>query len=195
MNALDIRPLARDEVAFVYHEYLEADFSDDERKPLSMILQSLDAGRYLCLGAFCGDQLLAYAFFIFDTAPAGRNYLLDYFAVREDLRAQGIGSRFLKALPGILPDPALMILEVENPDYAEDPGEKALRLRRIGFYQKNGAVDTGVAFWFFDVEYRLMGISMNGAACTPDRVRTAYTTTLRTVIPPALLRKNLRFHE
>ncbi len=195
MPVLDIRPLSREETAFVYNEYLRADFADDERKPLSAILRSLDAGCYLCLGAFSGGQLLAYAFFIFNQSPAGRNYLLDYFAVLESHRAHGVGSRFLQALPRHLSDPALLIIEVENPDFAADAVEKVLRERRIAFYRKNGAVDTGIAFWFFDVEYLLMGIPMQGTAWTPDQIRDAYTAILRSVIPPRVLRENQRFHE
>ena len=80
--------------------------------------------------------------------------LVDYYAVREDLRDAGIGSRFIRALvDGPLRDMDCVLLEVDNPEFAPDAAERGIRERRLRFYLRNGLSDTGVRASVFGVEY------------------------------------------
>ena len=61
-------------------------------------------------------------------------------------------------------------LEIENPDFAKDEEERALRERRRQFYLRNGIVDTGVNIELAGVEYRIMEMLV-GKPHTPDEIR------------------------
>ena len=54
----------------------------------------------------------------------------------------------------------------EAPYAAENPDEKKLRERRIGFYLKNGAVMTEHYWKAFGVEYNLLALPIEGADIT-----------------------------
>ena len=61
---MHIRTLEKDEIIDLYSKYLEVDFPDDELKPLSIMLDSLEKGIYDCIGLFESDRILAYAYFV-----------------------------------------------------------------------------------------------------------------------------------
>lgn len=89
-----------------------------------------------------------------DRAPVGfmvtrryRNILyLAYFAVRSDLRSRGIGGRALRELTAGNPE-SRVVVEFESPD--ERCADSEMRLRRKGFYLRNGFHETGW-FTFYD---------------------------------------------
>ena len=95
---MQFKPLTQDEIRYVYEHFMMQDFPDDERKPLQMILDAIDDGRYCCYGLFQDDAIAAYALLAFVNGAYGREYLLDYLAVRADLRDQGLGSLLLQKL-------------------------------------------------------------------------------------------------
>ena len=65
---------------------------------------------------------------------------LDYFAVLPACRAAGLGAKLLAALPGKEAGADAILIEAELPEKADDP---AMAVRRLGFYARCGAVDTG----------------------------------------------------
>lgn len=150
---MTIETLTLPEIRNVYNHRMIYDFPPDELKSLSLIENLLKKGQYICYGMKNGKDLLAYAFFVI----MGNHYLFDYFAVREDLRGTGIGSRFLQELcANRMKDAASVILEVDDPAAADSAEEKAVRDRRLRFYMKNGLRDTGARARTFGVDFLLL---------------------------------------
>ena len=72
-------------------------------------------------------------------------------------RSSGIGSEFLGKIKEKIADSGnRLILEVENPEYAEDGPAKDYMIKRIGFYKKNDMNLSGVSCNFYDNEYRIL---------------------------------------
>ena len=164
---MQIRDFTEAQVKEVYAKYLCADFPADERKPLSMILPAFRRGGYRCLGLFEDNGLRGYAFLVPRREGVQTNYLLDYFAILEGYRNQGFGSRFLSALPGILPDAACILIEIEEPACAQ-PTDAEQRLRRQAFYFRCGCVDTGVQASVFGVRFRLLELPVKSVHDTAE---------------------------
>ena len=100
-------------------------------------------------------ELAGYAFFINDRTKD--TVLLDYFAIVPEKRSSGIGSEFLGKIKEKIADSGnRLILEVENPEYAEDGPAKDYMIKRIGFYKKNDMNLSGVSCNFYDNEYRIL---------------------------------------
>ena len=78
---MNIDLLTLPEIREIYRKRVKHDFPANEVKSLAMIEKAFRDGRYRCYGVRADDDLLAYAFFVL----AEDVYLLDYFAVRQDL--------------------------------------------------------------------------------------------------------------
>ena len=65
---------------------------------------------------------------------------LDYFSVLPAYRSTGIGASLLAALPAHEEGAKAILIEAECPEKAAD---EAMAVRRLGFYARCGAVDTG----------------------------------------------------
>lgn len=132
MQILRLSPAACEEL---YHTALPRDFPAAELKPFAEIQRLLDAGIYepLLLTDDAGVRL-AYAWQV--VLPGQRTALLDYFAVRCDLRGGGVGTQALQLVKAYdamrVHD---LLLECEHPAEAPDP---AVARRRIGFYLRAG---------------------------------------------------------
>lgn len=79
-----------------------------------------------------------------------------YFAVTEKLRGKGYGQRILRHLIDRYHDRTI-ILDMEAPDQ-EDATNTEQRLRRLGFYTRNGFRDTHTHRRYGGVEYTIMMI-------------------------------------
>ena len=169
MQNLKMRRLDMEQAAQIYKEKMKQDFPPDELKPFTMIEAASARGEYECLGFYAADALCGYAYLL----RRGRNYLLDYFAVRSDLRGSGYGSAILHMLHDAYADAAVLLIESENPDYAADSAELAVQQRRLRFYLHAGCADTGVTARVFGVEYRILELPLSGTH-TPDAIRRVY---------------------
>lgn len=158
-----IRKLNTEELLSVYTTHSIRHFPTDELKPVSSVERMSREGVYTGYGLFekeKGDSaghspmLLSYAFFTI--LPDRKNILLDYFAVMEDYRSHGIGSLFLEFVKSSVTDYSGVLIESENPDYARDDSELAIRNLRLDFYKRNGALFTGILAEIFGVQYRLL---------------------------------------
>lgn len=157
-----IKELTKEELRRVYEERMVVDFPPEELKPFAKIEELYDGGRYAAYSVADPEgAILSYA--LFARLSAGNtksHYLFDYFAVREDLRNEGIGTLFLRRLAACLPDAESVIGEVENPQYAGDAEESELRKRRLRFYRRNGLRECGVTSRIYGVEYRILEVPL-----------------------------------
>ena len=165
MNKLTWRLLTADELTKVYLEEMRRDFPPSELKPLSMILNSEADGSSHTWGVYDGDTLAAYLLMV---RPAGCEVSqLDYFAVLPHCRAKGLGAALLAELPQHETGAEAILIEAECPEKAEDP---AMAERRLGFYARSGAIDTGWTERLFDAWFRVLVLPCPGAE-TPDPER------------------------
>ena len=150
IDRFSVRTLHTDEIKTLYKERLTRDFPPDELKPLTMIMSAVERDAYICYGALVEESILAYAFFV----KWGNDALIDYYAVREDIRDAGIGSRFMQELiSGPLQGMNCVLLEVEDPDCSQNVRERDIRNSRLSFYMRNGLVETGVKSIVWDAPY------------------------------------------
>lgn len=124
-----------------------------ERKPFRIIRRMQKAGRT--------DVWLAEQDGLFAGLAATINgdsvILLDYLAVHEKLRNQGVGSAMLQALLTLYEGRGLFV-EIEAADRDDPSGEKQ---RRKQFYLRNGLTDMHVIAILFGVRMELLGRGCN----------------------------------
>ena len=152
-----IRLQTETEIIRTYQNHLQYDFPPAERKPLSSILQANRAGTYRAFGVYENEQCLAYAYFVL--VPESDWLLLDYYAVRSDLRGSGIGSWFLAQIQTLEADHPTVLLEIEDAESAETEEDHKHCLRRERFYRRAGAQFSNVLATTFGVPYRLLTFS------------------------------------
>ena len=157
------RLLTPGELTDVYLQEMRRDFPAGELKPLSMILTSEAEGLAHTWGVFDGETLAAYLLMVRPEGSAISQ--LDYFAVVPAYRAGGLGAKLLAALPEYEAGAQAIIIEAEMPEKAED---EAMAVRRLGFYARCGARDTGYYEHLFDAWFRILVLPCPGAAALPD---------------------------
>lgn len=153
---MDLRALTLEQTKEIYHPCLARDFPPDELMPWDWMERLIRQGKQISVGFYDSAGLAAYAVFILEgeDSPAA---LINYFAVQPDRRGQGVGSQCLEMLRHALNGKATSLLfEVESPESARDQAELAVRRRRVSFYQRCGAVMTGVDSVLFGVDYHIM---------------------------------------
>lgn len=184
----EIKELTKKQVENIYYARMKKDFPPDELRPLQMIYKVMDEGLYVCYGLIDEGNILGYVFLarLRDTA----DYLVDYLAVKSDMRNQGIGALILEKLRDILNGANSIIVEVENPEYAQKEEEKALKTRRYDFYMRNGLVDTGVKATCFGVPFILL--EMTGKkTITQDTMKELYKAHYKELLPKEMYEKNV----
>ena len=181
---LIIRKLNNIEIISVYNRHLKKDFPREERRPLLIVLKGIRKGYYDCYGCFEEGQLVGYMFLV----KSNRDCLVDYFAVVSSRRNQGIGSAFLRQVSQTF-DVNGLILEVEDPAFAEGEEEKKLRERRVSFYKRNGFVDTDISAVTFGVEFILLRDSAH--VYESSKVRELYETFYRCSLGDKLYEHNI----
>ena len=185
---LDVQALSLLQIRRVYSAQMTGDFPPDELKPLAIIEKALAEGNYCCYGAFCEGEIIAYAFFV----QMERLALLDYYAVKREVRDRGIGGRFLKALmTDALRGMDCVLLEAEDPDRASNETDHSNRQRRIRFYLRNGLEDTGVRTCINGVPYRVLTLPV-GREVSPQQVRQAYASLYHAMLPRKLYDEMVR---
>ena len=158
---MQIKRIAPAECEKLYNTALPRDFPAAELKPFAAIQTLLDAGLYepLLLTDDAGSRL-AYAWQV--VLPGQRTALLDYFAVRQDLRGGGVGTQALQLVKTYnamrIRD---LLLECEHPAEAPEP---SLARRRIGFYLRAGARATALESRVFGTRYAVLALPCGGTA-------------------------------
>lgn len=151
---MDMRQLTKADIINIYTGPAERHFPEDERKPLPIIETLYEKGHYEGLGLYDKDTLTAYAFFI--KIPGQSAMLLDYYAVMEQHRSNGMGSFFLSKMVEFYADKDGIILETEDPKEAADEKEKNIRNKRNAFYLRNNADFTDTQSILFGVKFNIL---------------------------------------
>lgn len=125
-------------------------FPDNERKPFDMIREKYN--QKVTDVWMIEDEDVFSGFAI--TMNGEDLVLLDYFAICEEKRGQGLGGKSLRALQEQYRDKRFF-LEVESLKVPADNMEE--RRRRKQFYLKNGMKELGVYAKLFGVEFELLG--------------------------------------
>lgn len=133
----------------LYRRYLSA-FPAAERKPFSIIVKMYREGRTDVWRICREGRIVGMA----TTIQGGGLVLLDYFAVDDRCRGQGIGSRALEMLQQRYAQAGLFV-EIES---TREPGkDQNQRLRRKQFYLRGGMVPLNVEAELFGVNMELLG--------------------------------------
>ena len=185
---MDIGLLTLPEIREIYRKRLKHDFPANEVKPFAMIEKAFRDGRYRCYGVREGDDLLAYAFFVL----TGDLYLLDYYAVKKDLRGSGIGSGFLKELGSrCLDEASCVLVEVDDPSSAGSDQEKEIRERRLAFYRRNGLSDTGARAQTFGADFLILEFP-KGEPHSKEEAGAFYLRIYRSLLPERICERQVR---
>lgn len=144
-----IEVVSEKEWSLVENLYMAA-FPENERKPFEMIREKnrqrvTDVWMIEEDGEFSGFAI---------TMNGEDLVLLDYFAVCEEKRGQGLGGKSLRALQEQYQGKRFF-LEVESLKVSADNMEE--RRRRKQFYLNNGMKELGVYAKLFGVEFELLG--------------------------------------
>lgn len=200
-----IRPLQPEEIYAIYTTHSVRHFPDSERKPLASIQRMIAEGIYHGYGLFSPcqsdpadrphleqEQLIGYAFCTMP--PCCDYFLLDYFAILEEYRSMGVGSLLLRQLKSLLNNTKNGILiESEDPDHSNDIEETTQQWRRIAFYEKNHAVDTGLRAEVFHVPYRVLCLPFSSMP-SQEAVHTDFQQIYRHMVSPEQFTKYILIH-
>lgn len=147
--------LSLEQVADIYNNYIHLHFPQDEIKPLKNIQKMWGVGSYRALGMYeqndSEQQLIGYAFFAM--APGCNMLLLDYLAVVEEYRGQGMGGMFLTEMRERLNVYDGILIETEDIDFASNEEERLTRQNRDAFYEQNGVLRTGIKSQIYGVRF------------------------------------------
>ena len=184
------KKLTADELTRVYLDEMRRDFPPSELKPLSMILNSEAVGMAHTWGVFEGETLVSYLLMV---RPMGCEVSqLDYFSVLPAYRSTGIGAKLLAALPAHEEGAKAILIEAECPDKAED---EAMAARRLGFYSRCGARDTGFTEHLFDAWFRILVLPCPGAPELSDKdALDALVSCYKRTISESQWRKYVQFY-
>lgn len=184
------RLLTPGELTDVYLQEMRRDFPAGELKPLSMILTSEAEGLAHTWGVFDGETLAAYLLMVRPEGSAISQ--LDYFAVVPAYRAGGLGAKLLAALPEYEAGAQAIIIEAEVPEKAED---EAMAVRRLGFYARCGAKDTGWTEHLFDAWFRVLVLPCcGGKVRSPEEAVRQLADCYRRTMGEPQWRRNVTFY-
>lgn len=176
------------EIRELYRKRVKHDFPANEVKPFVMIEKAFRGGRYLCYGARSDDEILAYAFFV----RTEDVYLLDYYAVKKELRGTGIGSGFLRELSrSCFKEASCVLLEVDDPAFAGSEEKKEICERRLAFYLRNGILDTGAKANTFGADFLIMEFP-SGQPHSAAEAGTLYSRIYRSILPKLIFERQVK---
>lgn len=158
-----IQDLTIEQVSDIYKKWIHLHFPQDEIKPLKNIQKMWEIGAYRALGMYeqKGEKLdfIGYAFLAM--APDCSMLLLDYLAIVEAYRGQGIGSIFLHEMQKRLQEFDGILIETEDVNFAYNKEELQARKKRNCFYEKNRAVRTIIKSEIYGVHYAIWNLPVS----------------------------------
>lgn len=183
------RLLTAGELTKVYLNEMRRDFPPSELKPLSMILNSEAAGTAHTWGIYDDETLVAYLLMVHPVGCAMSQ--LDYFAVLPQYRASGLGAALLAELPSHENGCQAILIEAECPEKADD---EAMAVRRLGFYARCGAQDTGWTEHLFDAWFRVLVLPAKGGTLDAETANRELADCYSRVMGADQWRKYVQFY-
>ena len=123
---------------------------------------------------------------------AGNSQQYRVFVAGPAYRAGGLGAKLLAALPEYEAGAQAIIIEAEMPEKAED---EAMAVRRLGFYARCGARDTGYYEHLFDAWFRILVLPCPGAPELSDKdALDALVSCYKRTISESQWRKYVQFY-
>lgn len=168
------RLLTEQEINIIYEQHMKRDFPPEELPPFPPAMELIASGEGWFFGIFDKAQdggiegahemkqdgmnsdidLEDLAAYMQVLKPEVCSYaLLNYYAVLPAYRNQGLGERLLGELQMHLPKVQGIIIEAEIPKKSEDAG---IAQRRLGFYERVGAVNTMWEEQVYDAWYYVL---------------------------------------
>ena len=138
------------EIPAIFALYRSA-FPKEERKPFSRILKTAASGKADLWTIRTGGRFAGFA----ATVNGREIILLDYFAVKANLRGRGVGREALMALMEVYRDRGFFV-EIEST--FEDAPNARERERRKKFYVNCGMEPMGTEVDVFGVRMELLGV-------------------------------------
>lgn len=184
MTTLEL--LTKEEIEKIYKEHMVIDFPADELKPLPMIYKAMDAGKYECYGLKDDGEICGYCFLV----KLGKDYLGDYIATYPEIRNKGLGAELVHHMAEMLKDAHSLIMEVEDPEFAETEEDRILQTRRLNFYLRNGVIDTGVKARCFGVPFKILEI-VTSHPHSKEELQDLYRRHYAAVLPKEMFEKNV----
>lgn len=145
--------------------YFQA-FPQDERKPFGRIISMVRQGRSDVWCFFYQGRFAGFA----TTINGDGLVMIDYLAVAQPLRGQGVGTQALRTLCRAYPGQGVFV-EIESP--FEQTEDAAARLRRKAFYERCGFIPSRTMADVFGVRMELM---CHGCSVNFDTYHTFYKT-------------------
>lgn len=170
----------------VYYSKMKKDFSRNELKPFIVISRGMKKGEYECVGLLDNNRILGYGVMV----KHGKDYLFDYLATEKEERNKGLGAKFLEMMKEYLKDADSVIGEVEDPLYGKDEADKKLRQRRVGFYLRNGIVDTDLRVKLFGEYFYVMEMVVNRPH-SYDEVESLYKMHYQKILSEKMFKENV----
>lgn len=184
---MELRKLDIKQIKKVYKDRMVMDFPDDELKPLAAIVMLIKKGVYEFFGLFDGEIIVGYVCFI----SADNSYLVDYLAVYPEMRNKGVGAVMLKLIDDYLGHADRIIIEVEDPEFAETEDDRDIQTRRVGFYKRNGCIDTGLRVSCFEVPFIILEMKKEIHA-TKMEAWSIYEKFYKAFLPKKMFAKQIR---
>ena len=186
--SISLRKMKECEVTEIYEKHMCIDFPPLELKPLHSILDMMERGIYDSHLVYDGEEPVGYALVLM---PQECSYgLLDYLGVFSEKRNQNYGGRILASLKELYPEKKIVI----ESEYPEDAPDQVMAERRLKFYERNGAVDTGVESNVFGAHYVNMILGRNMDPVSAEEMiivlEKIYATMMR---DPVKRKKYLKF--
>lgn len=151
----------------------ERTFPSAEKKPFLLIKRLSRQGKMKIYAAEENGEFLGLAIMILYADIA----LLDYLAIEETKRSQGIGGKVIESLKNIYKD-SKFVLEIEDSD--KDIPEREMRLRRKKFYLSHGLSVMPYKICLFGVD---MEVLTYGGDISFEDYHAVYSNTLPKRIP------------
>lgn len=142
-----------------------------------MLKSAAENGKAKFYGIYDYETFVGLIYFVLLDGAA----LIFYFAVDENLRGNGYGSKILSAMKERYPETRLF-LEIDKPD--DRAKNNSMRLRRKAFYERNGFVPCGFSTGFL-VPYDVFSF---GGKVTADEYRKIMTFFAKGVTLKSVLR-------
>lgn len=181
MKINDIQTVTRayphiDEVQELY----ESSFPKNEQAPFSTLLKNTRRSNVDFSAYFADNTLVGMSYIVHE----GTLSYLFYLAVPEALRGQGFGSEILQILKNTYPNHRIFLSMEE---FREDAPNYEIRLRRKGFYERNGFPLIGMRVREGSEIFELAGTSPDVPAKEYLKLMNKYLGIMRFYVRPRVL--------